>query len=226
MIFRRRKTEPDEGAERGSLEELAEAPSVRSGGPWDRSETEVDTDDKSYVDLGGLIVKGAPSLELRLQVDESSGSVAAVLLAGVDSGLELRAFAAPRTRGIWDEVSHDIAAEAARRGGAATEMVGAFGPQLQVVVPAQTPDGRVGTQTSRIVGVDGPRWMLRGTFLGKSATDVGADEVLDQAFRDVIVVRGDAPMAPRAMIAMRMPDQSRSAWDDSDSERATHATEQ
>ena len=226
MIFRRRKAETDEAPASGTSKGAAEATDPRREGPWDRSETDADADDKAYVGLGGLIVKTAPSLELRLQVDESSGLVAAVLFAGVESGLELRAFAAPRTRGIWDEVNHDIAAEAARRGGAVTELQGAFGPELQVVVPAQTPDGRQGTRTSRIVGVDGPRWMLRGTFLGKSATDVNADEVLDQVFRDVIVVRGDAPMAPRAVIAMRMPDQARSAWDDSDPERATHAAEQ
>lgn len=216
MIFRRRrKAGPDEVPENGSVEELVEAPVARSEGPWDRSETDADSDEKTYVDLGGLVVRGAPTLELRLQVDESSGAVAAVLLAGVDSGLELRAFAAPRTSGIWDEVRHDIAAEAARRGGTAAELESDFGLELKVVVPAKTPDGRQATQTSRIVGVDGPRWMLRGTFLGKSAEEVGADEVLEQAFRDVIVVRGDAPMAPRAMLAMRMPDSTRSAWDES-----------
>ena len=91
------------------------------------------------------------------------------MLAGPESGLELRAFAAPRWDGIWDDVRKDIAAEAAKRGGTATELDGEFGTELKVVVPVQTPDGRQATQTSRIVGVDGPRWLLRGTFLGKSA---------------------------------------------------------
>ncbi len=222
----RRKGRPDETSGLGPVDDTPEVPKVRNRGPWDRSETEADGEDEAYVDLGGLIVKGAPNLELRLQVDESSGLVAAVLLAGPESGLELRAFAAPRSSGIWDDVRHDIAAEAARRGGSATELDGSFGPELKVVVPAQTPEGLKATQTSRIVGVDGPRWMLRGTFLGKSATEAGADEVLDQAFRDVIVVRGDSPMAPRAMITMHMPDQSRSAWDESGSDATTHAAEQ
>lgn len=225
MIFRR-KVHPEEPPELNLADEALEAPNVRGRGPWDRSETKADGEDEAYIDLGGLIVKGTPGLELRLQVDESTGLVAAVLLAGPESGLELRAFAAPRSSGIWDEVRHDIAAEAARRGGSATELEGSFGSELQVVVPAQTPEGRKATQTSRIVGVDGPRWMLRGTFLGKSAAETAADDVLDQAFRDVIVVRGDAPMAPRAMITMRMPDQSRSAWDESGSDATTHAAEQ
>ena len=128
-----------------------------------------------------------------------------VMLAGPESGLELKAFAAPRREGIWDEVRTDIAAEAAKHGGTATELDGEFGTELKIVVPVQTPDGKKATQTSRIVGVDGPRWLLRGTFLGKSANEPDPEGVVEQAFRDVIVVRGDGPMAPRDMIAMTMP---------------------
>jgi uncharacterized protein DUF3710 len=131
--------------------------------------------------------------------------VSSVLLAGPDSGVELRAFAAPRYDGIWDDVRHDIAAEAAKRGGTATERDGEFGVELILVVPIQTPDGKQATQTSRVVGVDGPRWLLRGTFLGKSATQPDPDGVVESAFRDVIVVRGSAPMAPRDLIPMTVP---------------------
>ncbi|MGI8887410.1 MAG: DUF3710 domain-containing protein [Nocardioidaceae bacterium] len=216
MIFRRkpRLEVPD-----GSEQEVAapEPPSLRETGPWDRSETEADESDGTYVDLGGLVVKSAPSFELRLQVEEQSQRVAAVLLAGAESGLELRAFAAPRKSGIWADVRSDIVAEADRRGGAATEVEGAFGPELLVVVPAQTPDGRQATQTSRIVGVDGPRWMLRGTFLGKSSVGSGVDDALEQAFRDVIVVRGAAPMRPREILEMRMPEQAKQTWGEAES---------
>jgi uncharacterized protein DUF3710 len=154
-----------------------------------------------------LVVKGRPGVELRLQVDESTSMVSAALLAGPDSGLELRAFAAPRSGGIWDEVRQDIASEAAKRGGTATEIDGEFGTELKVVVPVQTPDGRQATQQSRIVGVEGPRWLLRGTFLGKSAQDADPDGLVEAAFRDVIVVRGDAAMSPREMVPMQMPSQ-------------------
>jgi len=188
----------------------------RSRGPWDRSETEHDVDDPTYVDLGGLVVRGAEGLELRLQVDEQTQTVASVLLAGPESGLELRAFAAPRHDGIWDEVRSDIATEAAKRGGTATEQDGAHGTELKVVVPVQTPDGRPATQASRVVGVDGPRWMLRGTFLGKSAQEADPDGVLESAFRAVVVVRGNEPMAPRAMLPLQMPTQAAPIGDSDD----------
>jgi hypothetical protein len=212
MIFRRKsKAELEDEDLQLDVEstdpapELGELEGSRPSGPWDRDETVADAEDGSYMDLGGLVVKGAPNLELRLQVDEQSQSVTAVMLAGPDSALELRAFAAPRHDGIWDEVRADIAAEAAKHGGTATELDGEFGAELKLVVPVRTPDGKQATQTTRIVGVDGPRWLLRGTFLGKSASNPDPQGVVEQAFRDVIVVRGSDPMAPRDPIAMRMP---------------------
>lgn len=213
MIFRRRspdKGEPgqvDPQAAAGS-DELDELAAERRRGPWDREETDVDQEDDSYIDLGGLVVKGVEGVELRLQVEDQQGTIAAVMLAGPESGLELRAFAAPRSGGIWDEVRADIAAEATRLGGTVTESDGEFGTELTLKVPVQTADGKQATQPSRIVGVEGPRWLLRGTFLGRSALQPDPEGALETAFRNVIVVRGTDPMAPRDMIAMQMPAQA------------------
>jgi len=217
VIFRRRSKTTDDQSGSDAVEASSdrdaegtdsEQPALSSGrtrGPWDRSETRADEDDPQYVDLGGLVVRGRAGLELRLQVDEQTQTVASVLLAGPQSGLELRAFAAPRHDGLWDDVRTDIAAEAANRGGTATELEGEWGTELKVVVPVRTADGRKASQASRIVGIDGPRWLLRGTFLGRSATEQDPDGELAAAFRDVIVVRGEGPMAPRAMLALAMP---------------------
>jgi hypothetical protein len=216
VIFRRKRDkgtadgddtvdEMEELDDEASDDGLDELDAARPRGPWDRSETDADSDGSDYVDLGGLIVRGRPGLELRLQVDEQAQEVSSVLLAGPEAGVELRAFAAPRYDGIWDEVRQDIAAEATKRGGTATQRDGEFGVELTLVVPIQTPDGKQATQTSRIVGVDGPRWLLRGTFLGKSATQPDPGGLVESAFRDVIVVRGSGPMAPRDLIPMTVP---------------------
>ena len=57
--------------------------------------------------------------------------------------------------------------------------------------------GEEGFQPTRIIGIEGPRWMLRATFLGREALEPNDDSLLMQALHDVVVVRGDDPRAPR-----------------------------
>ena len=80
----------------------------------------------------------------------------AVVLAGPDGALELRAFAAPRNGDLWSEVRPQIAADIARRGGTATEREGRFGTELVCQVPVQAPRRHApATQPSRIIGING-----------------------------------------------------------------------
>jgi len=190
----------DEGAEE------AGTPEGRSAGPFDSSEvddSELEAEDR--IDLGALVITGMPGMELRLQVDEQSGDVQAILLVLEDSALELRAFAAPKTSGIWTEVRREIAAEATRMGGTASETDGPFGTELVLVVPVEDPDGQIFSQTSRVIGIDGPRWLLRATVLGRAAVEPDAAPPMEQSLRNVIVVRGSEPMAPRESLALRLP---------------------
>ncbi|HEX6248057.1 MAG TPA: DUF3710 domain-containing protein [Nocardioidaceae bacterium] len=189
----------------------AGAAGVRAGGPWDVTEVEVEEDDQTRVDLGGLVVTGRPGYELRLQVDEASQQVAAVLLVGPEGAVELRPFAAPRSGGIWNDIRKQIAAETARRGGTATEAQGRFGTELRVVMPAKTSDGKAATQPSRVLGIEGPRWLLRATLLGRPAMEPDTEHELERAVRDVVVVRGSGPMAPGEPIPLVMPANARPA---------------
>jgi len=182
-----------------------DGPDQRPEGPWDAGEVELDEEAPGRVDLGGLLITGREGLELRLQVDEGSQQVAAVLLVGKEGAVELRPFAAPRNGDIWDDVRQQIADETGRRGGTATEADGVYGKELRVVMPVQTQDGRSGTQASRVFGIRGPRWLLRATFLGKPAVEPKHDGVVESALRDVVVVRGNDPMAPGEPIPLRMP---------------------
>jgi hypothetical protein len=195
-------TEPT--AQDGGTEEPAAADSA--AGPFDVTEVDPATlEAEDRIDLGALVITGLPGMELRLQVDEQSGDVQAILLVLEDSALELRAFAAPKTAGIWDEVRQEIAAEATKMGGTASETEGPFGTELVLVVPVQDPEGQIFSQTSRVIGVDGPRWLLRGTVLGRAAVEPDAAPPMEEAFRNVIVVRGTEPMAPRESLALKLP---------------------
>jgi hypothetical protein len=183
----------------------AAAADHRAHGPWDVSEVDHSTDDPAKIDLGGLVVTGRPGLELRLQVDEKSQQVVAVLLVGPEGAVELRPFAAPRNGGIWDDIRQQIAAETTRRGGTATEAEGVYGKELRVVMPVTTPEGKPAQQPSRVMGIEGPRWLLRATFLGRPATNPNTAGDIESALRDVVVVRGSSPMAPGDPLPLVMP---------------------
>jgi hypothetical protein len=177
----------------------------RANGPWDISETDYDEDDGSRLDLGSLIVTPRPGLDLQLQVDEQSGQVVAVVLAGEQGAVELRAFAAPRNGDIWDDVRHQIAAEVTRRGGTASESEGPYGPELRVVLTMTAQDGRTGQQPSRVFGISGPRWLLRATLFGQPALEPTEDGLVETALRDVIVRRGGEPHAPGEALPLTVP---------------------
>lgn len=203
MRFRRRTSEDGQ-----TPEEQDAAPAVagpRRDGPWDASEVRVAEDDPSRIDLGGLIVTGRPGLELQLQVDQASGEVAGVVLAGEESALELRAFAAPRHGDIWDDVRRGIVAEVAQHGGTADETEGRWGAELRVVMPVTLPDGRSAQQPSRVVGIAGPRWLLRATLFGRAAVEPSEDGDVESALRDVVVVRGSHALPPGDPLPMRIP---------------------
>jgi hypothetical protein len=202
-----RRNRPDEvvAQEEVETEDSPARPEPRAHGPWDSAEVTIDEDDPTKIDLGSLVVTGKPGLELRLQVDEATQQVAAVLLVGPDGAVELRPFAAPRNSDTWDGIRKHIAAETAQRGGTATETEGAYGRELQVVMPVTTPEGKSATQASRVLGISGPRWLLRATFLGKPALEPQVDGDIEVALREVIVVRGNDPMAPGDPLPLAMP---------------------
>jgi hypothetical protein len=217
-VFRRRRREVD-AAERGdddtpqsadgTVEQAEEPPPTadtgtsRPDGPWDSSER---PGDDAVVDLGGLRLPGREGMELRLEVDEATGTVNGVAVVLGGSAVLLHAYAAPRSEGIWSEIRAEIAAGVTRQGGTATDTEGPFGPELLVRLPVRTPEGRTGHQVQRFAGVDGPRWFLRAVFQGPAAQDAAAAAELESVVRDVIVVRGAEAMAPRELLPLRLPE--------------------
>jgi hypothetical protein len=75
----------------------------------------------------------------------------------------------------------------------------------------------------RFIGVDGPRWFLRGLFQGPAATDPAAAEPLEALIREVVVVRGDHPVPPRDLLELRLPPEAQQALAD---QQASNADQQ
>nr|WP_231126966.1 DUF3710 domain-containing protein [Motilibacter aurantiacus] len=180
----------------------------RVDGPWDESEVGDPADGGRRVDLGGMWLAGRPGVDLQVQVDQNSGSVEGVTLVTGESGLEIRPFAAPRTLGIWEEVREELTQSLQQQGAQVQPGDGPFGPEVRALLPVQLPDGQQGVQPLRFLGIDGPRWFLRGVVSGRAAVEPGAAADLEEIFRDVVVVRGKDPMAPREPLPLRLPPQA------------------
>lgn len=138
--------------------------------------------------------------------------VAATLVLG-NSAIQLQAFAAPKSEGIWGEVREEIATGITAQGGLVEEEEGPLGWHLRAQVPVQLPDGTNGVQLVRFVGCDGPRWFLRGVISGQAAVQPESASVLEQVFRQTVVVRGETPMAPRDPIVLKLPEDAQMVAD-------------
>lgn len=173
-------------------------------GPLDESEA---NPVRPYVDLGGVKILPREGLHLRLEVEEESQRVVAVGLDYANSSLQVQPFAAPRSSGLWHEIRAQIAEQVERQGGRTSLRDGVFGPELVAEIPVATAPGAAAeTRLARFVGVDGPRWFLRGVIAGEAAVQPEAAALVEDLFRSIVVVRGTTPMPPRDLIPLRMPD--------------------
>jgi Protein of unknown function (DUF3710) len=193
---------PRRGAERRSpadADELPPEPALMSPseiGPYDQSEA---PEGVARLDLGALLVPAVDGVDLRVQAD-ADGIIQQVVLVHGDSALQLGVFAAPRGEGIWDEVRAEIRKSLFDDGVAAEEEPGAYGTELRARV--RTPEGLTDL---RFVGVDGPRWMVRGVYQGPAAVDPEAAEPLVECLQGLVVARGPEAKPVREPLLLRLP---------------------
>jgi hypothetical protein len=171
-------------------------------GPFDESEANAV---RPYIDLGGIKILPRDGLNLRLEVEEQTKRIVAVGLDYADSTLQVQPFAAPRSTGLWEETREQIREQVRQQGGRVEEREGPLGPELLAEVPVMAGAEGAGMRLARFVGVDGPRWFLRGVIGGAATADMDAAEKVEDLFRSLVVVRGNAPMPPRDLIPLRMP---------------------
>ena len=169
-----------------------------TAGPLDESEANAV---RPYVDLGGVKILPRSDLALRLEVEEGRKRVVAVGLDYAGSSLQVQPFAAPRSSGLWHEIRQQIVDQISKQGGRITPRDGVFGPELLAEIPVAGGQPRL----ARFIGVDGPRWFLRGVISGAGATDPAAAAQIEEIFRSIVVVRGTTPMPPRDLIPLHMP---------------------
>lgn len=162
-------------------------------GPFDAAE--VPEEDTSRLDLGSVRLPLPNGAQLQVEVDPA-GPVRAVHVLTDLGQLTVSAFAAPRSEGLWDDVRAEIVAQLRADGATVDEVAGDWGREVHAVT---------GQVILRFVGVDGPRWLLRGVAAGQAPTNDQLVELLYEVLRDTVVVRGSEPMPVRSPLPLTLP---------------------
>lgn len=172
-------------------------------GPFDSEQQE---DVRPYIDFGSIRIEPKSDLAISVEVEDGTSRVIAVTLDYLNSKLQLMAFAAPKTEGLWGDIRSAVAQNILAQGGEVEEGYGAIGAELVAKLPLIDDQGRAaGHRLARFVGFDGPRWCLRGTIGGAAMTDPKAAAEINDLFRSVIVHRGDTPLPPGEALPLNVP---------------------
>ncbi|EHR62096.1 DUF3710 domain-containing protein [Saccharomonospora cyanea] len=167
----------------------------RSEGPYDVSEAP--EDGVPRMDLGSIRVPVPNGSQVQVEMDQGSGTVRAVHVVTPQGQVTVSAYAAPRSGGLWREVSGELAEQLRSDGARVALGRGEWGIELSAIV---------GEVALRFIGVDGPRWMLRGVIAGPQSEASRAPEVLRAIMRGTVVDRGEAPMPVRTPLQITLPE--------------------
>ena len=196
------------GADPAGARPSAPVPPGLRGGPWDADEA---YPERERADFGSLLVPVAPMQQIELAAD-GQRFIWVTVKDGM-SELRVHAFAAPRSGELWPEVQQEIIEELSTAGTAAQETEGPFGTEVFAHVPVEPGNAPAGTRPVRFIGIDGPRWLLRGLIIGGAATGAEPVEPFEELLSDIVVVRGDHPMPPRDMLELRLPPEVQQAFE-------------
>ncbi len=172
----------------------ADSTGVAASGPYDVDEQP--DDGWIRLDVGSLLLPLPEGSQLQVEVDPS-GPVRAVHLMTALGQITLTAFAAPRSGGLWSEVIPELLAKLQADGTQVARVAGEWGEEVEAV----TEQGVLW-----FLGVDGPRWMLRGVAAGPAEGTQARIGLLRDVVRHTVVVRGGEPLPVGSPLPLRVPD--------------------
>lgn len=172
-------------------------------GPYDISERPEAT---GLVNLGALKLPAVPGMEMRLDLEKSTNRITGVTCTIGGSKVQVQAFAAPRSEGLWQEIREGLVEGVKAAGGSAQlDPDGVMGKELMARMPGRDSTGRVAFAPNRFIGVDGPRWFVRAVINGPAATDPKQLGVVRAFLRRVVVDRGTEARPPREVLELTPP---------------------
>lgn len=150
---------------------------------------------QARLDLGSVLIPMPEGAQVQVEVSET-GVPSAVWLVTANGRLNIAAYAAPKTTGLWREVAGELA-EALRNDNASVSIVD--GPWGREVIG--TAAGAV-----RFIGVDGYRWMVRCVVNGAHETMDALTAEARNALADTVVRRGETPLPVRTPLPVQLPE--------------------
>jgi hypothetical protein len=163
-------------------------------GPHDDSDAP--DDGLNRLDLGSVRLPVPDGAQLQVELDHSNGTVRAVHVVTPVGQLTVNAYAAPKSGGQWREVCGELAEQLRTDGARVRSATGEWGQELVAAL---------GEVSLRFVGVDGPRWMLRGVVAGPPDMADQSAHALHDLVRGTVVVRGTQPMPVRTPLPIELP---------------------
>jgi hypothetical protein len=176
-------------------EEIEPELSETDDGPFDIADAPEDGIPR--IDLGSVKVPVPDGSQVQVEMDPESGGVRAVHVVTEQGQITVSGYAAPRSGGLWKDVSSELTEQLRSDGAKVSVGMGEWGLELSAIV---------GDVALRFVGVDGPRWMLRGVAAGPEEHFAQNSEALREMLRGTVIVRGDQPMPPRTPLPIELPE--------------------
>lgn len=170
----------------------------QSAGPFDITEL---VQVRPSIDFGAIQLPLRDDVVYKLEVEEATSKIVALTVEHNGSALQLQAFSAPSSEGVWHEIRSSLEQSILAQNGRTEQVVGPLGPELN----AQIPNVDGGFRLAKFIGVDGPKWFLRGVISGLALGDVLSMSHVIDIFRSVAVVRGSQPMPPKELLELVAP---------------------
>lgn len=165
-----------------------------TSGPFDAGEVGVLT---PYLDFGSIRIAPKQGMQIRADVDEANQRIVAVTIEINRHRMQLQAFAATRSEGLWLSTIEALSKSVAEQGGESVKRSGPVGIELLAQVPNPT-------RNSLFIGCDGPRWFLRGVMSGDDLHGRNYLEMIS-VFRQTVVNRGDLALPPGDLLPLKLP---------------------
>lgn len=168
-------------------------------GPFDISEVR---DKSDRLDLGAIAIPTATKMEVQINLEEGTRRMVGATCIFLGHSMQIQAFAAPRSGGIWDDIRGEIVTAIEGSQGAVDERGGVLGRELITRLPSRTSAGEVTYTPARFIGIDGPKWFLRAVLQGPAARDDAQFAPFAEFLRGIVVDRGDEPRPPRELLEL------------------------